>query len=71
VNQDSLELKGIHQLLVYDDDDVSILGGSVHTIGQKTQTLIVASMEIGLEINGDKIIAWSILEIRKQEEITK
>jgi hypothetical protein len=31
VNQDSLQLIGIHQLLVF-ADDVSILGRSLHTI---------------------------------------
>jgi len=50
VNQDGLQLNGTHQLLVY-ADDVSILGGSIHTINE---TLIVASKEIGLEINADK-----------------
>ena len=31
VNQDGLKLNGIHQLLAY-DDDVNILGGSIHTL---------------------------------------
>ena len=37
VNQDGLKLNGTHQLLVYDDDDVNILGGSVHTIKGKAE----------------------------------
>ena len=53
VNQDGLKLNGIHQLLVYADDD-NILGGSVHTVKGKARALIVASKEIGLEVNVDK-----------------
>jgi len=50
VNQDGLKLNGTHQLLVY-ADDVNILGGSVHTIKEKAEALVVASKEIGLEVN--------------------
>ena len=53
VNEDGLKLDGTHQLLVY-ADDVNILGGSVHTIKEKAEALIVASKEIGLEVNVDK-----------------
>jgi len=52
VNQEGLKLNGTHQLLVY-ADDVYILGGSVHTIKENAEALIVASKEIGLEINAD------------------
>ncbi len=44
VNQEGLKLNGTHQLLVY-ADDVNILGGSVHTIKGKVETLILASKE--------------------------
>jgi len=53
VNQDGLTLNGTHQLLAY-ADDVNTLGGSVHTIKENAQALIVTSKEIGLEVNADK-----------------
>jgi len=40
--------------LVY-ADDVNILGGSVHIIGENTEALVVASKETGLEVNAVKI----------------
>jgi hypothetical protein len=39
--------------LVY-ADDVYILGGSAHTVKENTESLVVASKEIGLEGNADK-----------------
>jgi len=48
-----LKLNGTHQLLVY-ANDVNILGGSVHTVKQSAEALVVASKEIGLEVNADK-----------------
>ena len=53
VTQNWLKLNGIHQLLVY-ADDVNILGGSVLTVKKNAEALIVASKEIGLEVNADK-----------------
>ena len=35
-------------------DDVNILGGSVDTTKENAEVLIVASKEIGLEVNVDK-----------------
>jgi hypothetical protein len=35
-------------------DDVNILGGSLYAIKKNTDTLVVASREIGLEVNADK-----------------
>ena len=54
VNQDGLKLNGTHQLLVY-ADDINILGGSIHTVKENAESLIVASKEIGSEVNPDKI----------------
>jgi hypothetical protein len=47
-------LNGTHQLLAY-TDDVNLLGDNIHTIKKNTETLIDASMEVGLEINVKKI----------------
>ena len=53
VNQDGLKLNGTHQLLVY-ADDVNIRGGSVQTVKENAETLVVAGKEIGLEVGADK-----------------
>ena len=53
MNQDGLKLNGTHQLLAY-ADDVSILRGSVHTVKGNAEALVVATKEIGLEVNADK-----------------
>jgi hypothetical protein len=44
---------GTHQLLAY-ADDVNILGGSVHAVRENAEALVVATKEIGLEVNTDK-----------------
>jgi hypothetical protein len=46
-----LKLNGTHQLLVY---EINILGESVHTIKENAETLVVASKEIGLEVDAIK-----------------
>jgi hypothetical protein len=46
-------LEGTH-LLVY-ADDVTILGGSLHTRKKGTEALVVASKEICIEVNDDKL----------------
>ena len=53
VNQDGLKLNCTHQLLFY-ADDVNVFGGSVYTMKEKAEALIIAGKEIGLEVNVDK-----------------
>jgi len=52
-NQAGLELNGIHQLMLY-ADDVNLLGDTVNTIKDNSETLLEASTDIGLEINVEK-----------------
>jgi len=46
-------IRNIHELLVY-ADDVYVLGGSVRTVKENAEALVVASKEIALEVNADK-----------------
>jgi hypothetical protein len=48
-----LKLNGTHQILVY-ADYVNIMVGSIHTIRKNTETLVIASKEIGLEVKAEK-----------------
>jgi hypothetical protein len=52
-NQVGLKLNGTHELLAY-PDDVNLLGDSIATINENTETLIDASKEVGLEVNVEK-----------------
>jgi len=36
-------------------DDVNILGGSIHTMQENAEALLVAGREIGLEVSADKM----------------
>jgi hypothetical protein len=52
-SHDGLKLNGTNQLLVY-AYDVNVLGGSVCTIKENAEFLVVASKKKGLEVNADK-----------------
>jgi polygalacturonase len=53
VNQDGFKLNGTHQVLV-NANYINTLGGSVHTIKEIAQALVVASKDSGLEVKVNK-----------------
>ena len=53
LNQIDLKLNGTRQLLVY-AFGVNILGGNVHNMKKNAHSLVVVSMEIGLEVIFEK-----------------
>ena len=69
VNQDGLKLNGTHQLLAY-ADDVNISGGRAHTVKENAEALVVATKEIGLEVNADKTKYMACLGIGMQGGVT-
>jgi hypothetical protein len=58
-----LKLNGAHRLLVY-ADNVQILGGSINGIKKNTEILVVASKEIGIEVNADKTTYMVISQVQ-------
>jgi hypothetical protein len=63
-NQVRLELNGTHQLLVY-ADDINLLGDSINTIQENTETLLEASMDVGLDKVYDNVLSS---ELRTEPE---
>ena len=53
MKESSHKENGTQQLLAYAEDD-NILGGSIHTVKENVEALVVATKEIGLEVNADK-----------------
>ena len=71
VNQDGLKLNGTHQLLVYADDvNTCILGGSVLTVEENAEALVLATKETGLEVNTGKTKCMIMSRDRMQDEVT-
>jgi len=48
-----LKLNGTHQLLDFASDPNTV-EGSVHTVRENAEALVVVCKEIGLEVNADK-----------------
>jgi hypothetical protein len=63
-----LKLNGTHQLLVY-ADDVNILGGSMHTARKNTEALVLASKEVGLEVNSEKTTYMVMSQDQMQDKM--
>jgi hypothetical protein len=55
-NQERLELKGTHQLLVYAAADDNILGENIKIIRKSTDSLSVDSRKVGLEVDTERTI---------------
>jgi len=53
LNKDGLKLNGTHQLLVY-VDYVNIFGGSLQTLKEHADAVVVANKETELEVKVDK-----------------
>jgi len=50
---DFCSIECTHQLLAY-ADDIHILGGTIHTVKESSESLVAATREIGLEVSAEK-----------------
>jgi hypothetical protein len=50
-------------------DDVNLLGDNINTIKKKTQTVIDASKEVGLEVNTEKTKYMLLSQRRHSSDI--
>ena len=64
-----MKLGYTHQLLVY-ANDVNILGASIHNIRKSTEALVVASKEIGLEVNAGNT-KYMVIHVSRTERRSK
>jgi hypothetical protein len=55
LDKDGLKLNVTHQLLVY-VSDINVLSGSIHTVKKTTETLVVVSKVVGLEVNAEETV---------------
>jgi hypothetical protein len=62
-NHEGMKLNCTHKLAVY-ADDVTTLDRSTHTIKKNTEVLVVASKEIGLEVNAEKTKCVRMLQLQ-------
>jgi hypothetical protein len=63
-----LELNGRHQQLFY-ANDVNLLGGSVNTIKENSETLLEATRDIGLQISAEKTVYYYVLSSEPRTEL--
>jgi hypothetical protein len=68
-NLEGLKLNGIHQLPIY-ANYINLLGENIHTTKKNTESLLVASKEVGLGINAEKLSICPCFINRIQEENT-
>jgi hypothetical protein len=62
-----LELNGTHQLLV-NADDINLLGDSINTIQDNTETILETGRDAGLEIHAEKTKYMIMSELRTGTE---
>jgi hypothetical protein len=64
-----VKLNATLQFLVY-ADDVNILGGSLCSVKKTAASLVVASKEVGIEVNADKTKYIVMSREQKAEKFT-